>query len=60
MEPNSKDTLSKGYKIRIIASMNNSCRVQVKAITKKNNLAVIEEQNQIIIYKPKSTQLNSI
>ena len=60
VEPNSKDTLSKGYKIRIIASMNNACRVQVKAITKKHDLAVIEEQNQIIVYKPKSTQLNSI
>ncbi len=59
-EPNPNDTLSKGYKIRIIASMNNACREQVKTITKKHDLAVIEEQNQIIVYKPKSTQLDIV
>ena len=58
MEPNSKDTLSKGYKIRIIAHMSNACRIQVKAITKKHDLAVREEQNQIIVYKPKSNHLD--
>jgi hypothetical protein len=60
IEPNSKDTLSKGYKIRIIASMNKACREQVKTITKKHDLAVIEEKNQIIIYRPKSTQIDSV
>ncbi len=45
VEPNPTDTLSKGYKIRIIASMNKACREQVKTITKKHDLAVIEEQN---------------
>jgi hypothetical protein len=60
IEPNRSDTLSKGYKIRIMASMNNACREQVKTITKKHDLAVIEEQNQIIAYKPKSTQIDNI
>ncbi len=59
-EPNPNDTLSKGYKIRIIASMNNACREQIKKITKKHDLAVIEEQNEIIVYKPKSTQLDIV
>ena len=60
IEPNRSDTLSKGYKIRIMASMSNACREQVKTITKKHDLAVIEEQNQIIAYKPKSTQIDNI
>ena len=58
VEPNTNDTLSEGYKIRIIASINNACREQVKTITKKHDLAVIEEKNQIIVYKPKSVQLD--
>ena len=60
IEPNRSDTISKGYKIRIMASMSNACREQVKTITKKHDLAVIEEQNQIIAYKPKSTQIDNI
>jgi hypothetical protein len=60
VEPNPNDTLSKGYKIRIIASMNNACREQVKTITKNHDLAAIEEQNQITVYKPKSTQLDIV
>jgi hypothetical protein len=40
--------------------MNNACREQVKTITKKHDLAVIEEQNQIINYKPKSSQIDII
>jgi len=60
IEPNRSDTLSKGYKIRIMASMSNACREQVKTITKKHNLAVIENQNQIIAYKPKSTQIDNV
>ena len=59
VEPNPNDTLSKGYKIRIITSMNNACREQIKTITKKLDLAVIEEHNQIIVYNPKSTQLDN-
>ena len=60
IEPNRSDTISKGYKIRIMASMSNACREQVKTITKKHDLAVIEEQNQIIAYKPKSTQIDNV
>ena len=60
IEPKPSDTLSKGYKICIMASMSNACREQVKTITKKHDLAVIEDQNQIIAYKPKSTQIDNV
>ncbi len=54
LEPNPQDSLSTGYKIRIKTIMDNDCRQQVKGITKRHDLAVVEEQNQIIVYKPKS------
>ena len=54
VEPNPKDTISTGYKVRIKTVLNNECRQQIKEITKKHDLAVIEEEIQIIIYKPKS------
>jgi len=60
MEPNPKDTLSTGYKIRIEAVMNNDCRQQLRQITKKHDLAVMEEQVQIIVYKPKTNHSNLI
>jgi hypothetical protein len=56
MEPNPEDKLSTGYKIRIIAILDNDCRQKVKGITKKHDLAVMEEQNHIILYKPKSSR----
>jgi hypothetical protein len=52
--PNPKDTLSTGYKVRIKTVLNNECRQQIRKITKNHDLGVIEEQTQIIIYKPKS------
>ncbi len=54
VEPNLKDTISTGYKVRIKTVLNNECRQQIKEITRKHDLAVIEEEIQIIIYKPKS------
>jgi hypothetical protein len=54
MEPNLEDTLSTGYKIIIKTVIDNECRQQIREITKKHDLAVVEEQNQIIAYKPKS------
>ncbi len=54
LEPNPSDTLSSGYKVRIKTVLNNECRKQIREITKKYDLAVIEEQTQIVIYKPKS------
>jgi len=60
LEPNPNDTLSKGYKVRITASMNDACRKKLRIITKRHSLAVIEEQNQIIVYKPKSTQISEV
>ncbi|MGD0451812.1 MAG: hypothetical protein ABSA79_12260 [Candidatus Bathyarchaeia archaeon] len=54
VEPNPKDTLSTGYKVRVKTILNNECRKQIREITKKYDLAVIEEEVQIIIYKPKS------
>ena len=53
-EPNLKDVLSSGYKIRIETILDNECRRQIREITKKYDLAVIEERSQIIVYKPKS------
>jgi hypothetical protein len=52
MEPNPKDRLSTGYKIRVKTVLNNECRCQIREITKRYDLAVIEEQTQIIVYKP--------
>ncbi len=54
LEPNPADTLSTGYKIRIKTILDNDCRQLIKGITKKHDLTVVEEQNQIIVYKPKS------
>jgi hypothetical protein len=54
VEPNPKDNLSIGYKIQIKTILDNECRQRLREITKKHDLAVIEEQNQIIVYKPKS------
>jgi len=60
VEPNPHDALSDGYRIRVKASLNSNCRDQVKTITKKRDLAVIEEENQIIIYRPKSNQIDTV
>jgi hypothetical protein len=57
LEPNSGDTISTGYKVQIKAVMQNECRLRLKEITKKNDLAIKEENNQIIIYKPKGSQI---
>ncbi|MCW3995143.1 MAG: hypothetical protein NWE98_03210 [Candidatus Bathyarchaeota archaeon] len=56
LEPNPKEAeaLSTGYKIRIKTILESECRQRIKEITKKYDLAVIEELNQIIVYKPKS------
>jgi len=45
LEPNPEDTLSTGYKIRVKTIMDNDCRQQIKGITKKYDLAVVEEQS---------------
>jgi hypothetical protein len=60
MEPNPKDSLSTGYKIRIKTVLENECRQRLREITKKYDLAVIEEQNQIIVYKPKSNHADNL
>jgi hypothetical protein len=53
LEPNPEDTISFGYKIRIKAIMDTECRQQIKRITKEFDFAVVEEENQIVVYKPK-------
>jgi hypothetical protein len=53
MEPNPQDALSSGYKIKIKAVIENPCRQQLKIITKRHDLAVSEEEDQIVIYKPR-------
>jgi hypothetical protein len=60
VEPNPEDTLSTGYKVRIKTVLNNECRQQIREITKKHDLAVIEEHVQIIIYKPKSKNAGNL
>jgi hypothetical protein len=60
LEPNPTDTLSTGYKVKIQTNLDNDCRQQIKGITKKHDLAVVEEQNQIIVYKPKSNHTDSL
>jgi hypothetical protein len=58
VDPAPEDALSTGYKIKVKAIMDNDCRQQIKRITKKHNLAVSEEQDQIVVYKPKSSSLD--
>ena len=58
VDPNPKDALSTGYKIKVKTIMNNDCRQQIKRITKKHNLAVKEEPDQIVVYKPKASSLD--
>ena len=60
VEPNPSDVLSTGYKVRIKTVLNNECRKQIREITKKYDLAVIEEQFQIVIYKPKSKNAGNL
>jgi hypothetical protein len=60
LEPSPEDTLSTGYKIRIKTVIDNECRELIKGITKKYDLAVVEEQNQILVYKPKSSHSDNL
>jgi hypothetical protein len=60
LEHNSEDTLSTGYKIRVKAIIDNECRRQIKRITKELDFAVMEEEDQILIYKPKPNSLNNL
>ncbi len=60
MDPNPKDTLSAGYKLRIATVLDKETRQKLIEISKKHNLTVIEEHNQIIVYKPKSNQVGNL
>jgi hypothetical protein len=60
MEPDPKSTLSNGYQIRIKTILNNENRQQLKEISKKHNLVVIEEHTQIIVYKPESNHAGNL
>ena len=60
MEPDPKDVLSKGYRIRIKTILDNECRQKLREITKKHDLAVIDEQIQIIVYKPKDNHAGNL
>jgi hypothetical protein len=60
LEPNAADTLSTGYKLRIKTILDNECRQQLREITKKHDLAVVEEQIQITIYKPKTNPVGNL
>ncbi len=60
VEPNPKDALSAGYKLRVKTAVSNECRKQLIEITKEHNLAVIEEHTQITVYKPTSKRAGSL
>ena len=60
VEPNPKDVLSVGYKLRVMTVLNSKCRKQLVEITKEHNLAVIEEHTQITVYKPQSSRSGSL
>ncbi len=60
MEPNLTDTLSAGYKLRVVTDLNRESRQKLKEISKKHNLTVIEEHTQIIVYKPKSNKTGNL
>jgi hypothetical protein len=60
VEPDPKGGLSKGYKIRIMTTLDNDCREVLKRITKECDLAVIEEQSQIIVYNPKRKHVGNL
>ncbi len=60
MEPNPKDPLSSGYKLRVVTALDKDIRQKLKEISKKHNLTVIEEHTQIIVYKPKSDERGNL
>jgi hypothetical protein len=60
LAPNPKDTLSAGYKIRIKTILDGDRRQQLKEISKKYDLVVVEEHSQIIVYKPKSNHFGNL
>ncbi|MGD0996383.1 MAG: hypothetical protein ABR909_12775 [Candidatus Bathyarchaeia archaeon] len=47
------DATAKGYQIRITMSTDTEIKQQITNIAKKHNLAVKEEKDEVIIYKPK-------
>ncbi len=52
VEPNPNDHVSTGYKIKVKTILDSECREKLIGLSKKYNLDVIEEDLQIIIYKP--------
>jgi hypothetical protein len=60
LEPNPKDTLSAGFKIRIKTNLDINRRQQLKEITKKYDMVVVEEHSQILVYKPKSNHFGNL
>jgi hypothetical protein len=60
MEPNPIDALSTGHKIRIKTVLNINQRQELKEITKKYDLVIVEEHSQIIVYKPKSNHFGNL
>ncbi len=58
--PDPKDTLSTGYKLKVKTAISQECRKRLIEVSKKHNLAVIEEHTQITIYKPASKEAGSL
>ncbi len=58
LEPDPKDVLSAGCKIRVkTVSLSKECQQQLKNISREHDCAIIEEETQIIVYKPKSNRI---
>ncbi len=52
MPPNARNLLSKGYQIHIKTQLDKSQRDMLEDILKKNKLALEEDKETLIIYKP--------
>jgi hypothetical protein len=48
------DALSAGYQVRIKTELDEESKRQIQVIVEKNNLAIAEENGEIIIYRPKT------
>ena len=42
-----------GYQVRIRAVLSNESAQQIRSIAEKLNLAILEENGEVVIYKPK-------
>jgi hypothetical protein len=51
------DPTSQGYQIHIVMSPDPEIKQQITSIAKNHDLAMKEENGEVIIYKPKKTRI---